>query len=211
MKWNNSIKPIPKKIIRGLDNESIKKYMQRLGITAINPEQFQAIKEKTMNNFANGRWGGYNKAGDIEFIPTSIIEQFYDYDRIKRGLRGSEIRNDQDLMKVMKEITENGFIDPMILDVNPYNGFVRLNEGNHRLAIAKMMGLDAVPVMTKRTRYLSKNIDDESVGTRGAYINMNHIKPNQTGDFPYNIKPSELFSSDYSAYEDPVTYRPNNE
>jgi hypothetical protein len=75
-----------------------------------------------------------------ELLPTRWIDQFKEHTRT--GKRVDDL---------VPQIRERGFDDPLILEVG-MDGRAQLIEGNHRLAAAKRLGLEQVPVRVVTAR-----------------------------------------------------------
>lgn len=73
----------------------------------------------------------------VNAVRLDYLEQFSHADREKNPMA--------DLDKLQKDIMENGFQRPAEL-WRDRNGYAVLWEGNHRLAVAKRLGLDYMPV-----------------------------------------------------------------
>jgi hypothetical protein len=88
-----------------------------------------------------GKWTEIQTA---EELPTDFVAQFAEFDRAARPL-GTSVDD------LARSISERGFDDALILEVDP-TGRAVLVEGNHRLAAAAALGLDNVPVRVVTSR-----------------------------------------------------------
>lgn len=86
----------------------------------------------------------------VNFIPISFLNKLREYDREKTGIRIID--------RLAKSIIKKGITEPLIIEWYPPTGEVLLSEGNHRLAVAKILRLPALPVRVLVKRYeFSKN------------------------------------------------------
>ena len=133
------------------------------------------IIDKTDKNLTNTRYKDI-----VEWVDINTIDDIKEYDRGSKPTTS----NIQDLAN---DIKENGFKEPLMIDFNPYNGNIKLAEGNHRLAAAKMLGLDKVPVWASRSSYMEDGI---------KYVNPEDIIPYEKSDagtyYYEEMKPSLL-------------------
>jgi hypothetical protein len=120
-----------------------------------------------------GRWVENSNA---EEVPVDFLRQFAEFDRGAKPL-GTNIDD------LAREITERGFDDALILEVDP-SGRALLIEGNHRLEAALRLGLDNVPVriVTSRPGRLADSgvAVDVAEGLRSGNL----------------LKPSDVFSQE---------------
>lgn len=84
-----------------------------------------------------------NKNYDGSFnIPLDFIWEYREFDRCddkEDNIKGNEYIN-----RLMDDISKNGIKEPITLQM--YNGFALVDEGNHRLCIARKLGLKTIPV-----------------------------------------------------------------
>lgn len=136
-----------------------------------------SIKKKTINYMKDN----YRAFEDVEFIDVSLMDKMKEFDRLARPTTSN-------LDELAEDITKNGFKEPLILDFNPYNGQLKIAEGNHRLAVAKKLGLKQVPVIAMRSKYMEdgtftidpKNIVPVEDGVLGTYYD-DEMKPSKLG------------------------------
>jgi hypothetical protein len=105
-----------------------------------------------------GRW---SENPNAEEVPTEWLAQFREYDRSARPTRSP-----QEMAELRQSIIEEGFNDPLILEVSrspryedegfSNRGYAQLTEGNHRLAIALELGIENLPV-----RVVGRSFPDE--------------------------------------------------
>ena len=95
----------------------------------------------------------------IEYVNTDFIDKFKEYDREKDY--PYEKGYDDELKEHIKQY---GIEEPLIMGFNPKTGYTRLIEGNHRLMLAKQLGLKELPVrMLRRT-----NLEEDKTGVHGG-------------------------------------------
>jgi len=74
----------------------------------------------------------------VEELDIKFVEQFI----------GNDLRKSSEEMDELEiDIKKNGFTHPVTLIVGRFDKKVRLGEGNHRLEIAKRLGMNSIPVM----------------------------------------------------------------
>jgi len=83
----------------------------------------------------------------VEELPIEFVQQF-----IGNSLRKSE----KQIMELQQDIFCNGFLHPVTLVVSRFDKRVYLGEGNHRLEIAKRLGLRTIPTMVGLYKYAEK-------------------------------------------------------
>jgi len=86
------------------------------------------------------------RALDTEDVPI----EFFDDMQGNPGFMAGEIKDQARVDKLAASIAEDGITEPLILEFHPETGLVWLGEGNHRLAAARQLGLDSVPVRGMR-------------------------------------------------------------
>ena len=136
-----------------------------------------SIKKKTINYMKDN----YRSFEDVEFVDVTLMDKMKEYDRLTRPTTSN-------LDELAEDIKTNGFKEPLILDFNPYNGQLKIAEGNHRLAVAKKLGLKQVPVIAMRSKYMEdgtftidpKNIVPREDGVLGTYYD-DEMKPSKLG------------------------------
>lgn len=120
----------------------------------------KTVRDKTVENIANGR-----DSDVAEMVPIKQIEQFMEHDRLLAPWAGpNKIKSK--IKDLADDIAQNGMKEPLMLEFNPETGFGYIGEGNHRIAIAKMLGLEEVPVRVNR----SLSIKLDGTRTKGGYI-----------------------------------------
>lgn len=128
-------------------------------------------------------WRSSPYAAKTEEVPVSVVSRFMEIDReVTPKFRGDFAALDE----LTADIKANGFKEPIILDYDPEHGLALLGEGNHRLAAAKRLGLDSVPMRVVKTN-LEK--DPKAVSMAGFEAKL---KPNEHGYFPADSRPSDI-------------------
>ena len=94
---------------------------------------------------SSDRWGD---------LTESVPVDFFDDMQGNRGSEGSVsagyVTDQGKVDKIAGEITEGGIREALMVEYHPESGAVWLGEGNHRLAAARQLGLDTVPVRAVR-------------------------------------------------------------
>lgn len=139
-----------------------------------------------------------NYAHYAELMPVSILEKYSEYDRVR------EPRNTPEEMAALKQdIMQHGIRNPLTMLYDPWTGYALLGEGNHRLAIAKELGLTELPVRVLRVRGLTPDSMPEAKKVEGALIDPG------AGHVPENLKPSQVFpelQQPSAGVEDPLLF-----
>lgn len=121
-----------------------------------------------------GRWAENPTA---ETLPLDFVEQFSEFDR---GSRPTTSNIDE----LAESIRANGFDDALILEVDP-SGRAVLIEGNHRLAAARALGLDEVPVRVVTSREGARSGQGAEVVVREGLGGGKLLKPSEVfADIP---------------------------
>lgn len=160
----------------GLDaGESVEKGIEaarnKYGISILANEEVVSIKQKTIKNYSAGR-----NADLTEMISVDDLKPYVELDRIDSAVplgwkKGQTVKStEQYFTDLANDIRENGFTEPLIIEVNPKTGFAKLGEGNHRYAVSKLLGIDEVPVRVVRNNSISP-----SKARGGWFVNQNEI------------------------------------
>jgi hypothetical protein len=115
-----------------------------------------------------GRWVENPTA---ETLPVNFVERFSEFDR---GARPTTSNIDE----LAESIRTRGFDDALILEVDPAGRAV-LIEGNHRLAAARLLGLEEVPVRVITTGSGRLGERGAEVGVREGLGSGNLLKPSE--------------------------------
>lgn len=166
-----------------VSHDLIEEWAKKHNIKEMNEVELKDWKKKTEENVS--------KRFKPEFVSTSVLEQLNEYDRVKRNF---SFYKDDDFEKLIKDIKENGMKEPVMVEYNPYTGYVKLGEGNHRLAIAIMLGISEIPVRGVRSQYM-----EQVERSRGAFVKLNNFVPysvvNKDRYFDSEISPKEFLKS----------------
>jgi hypothetical protein len=139
------------------------------------------VQEKTYQNIAKGKASSNVSTSEYfkstEFVPVSELEKMAEYDR-SQGIapRFEESR---------KDILKNGINEPLIVYVDERSGVALLGEGNHRLMLAKELGMTALPV-----RIVKMHLSKEQTA-KGVKL-TNIPKDNYGFSLIQDAKPSSL-------------------
>lgn len=158
-------------------------------------DQVERLKNPTDYNMSGHPYHDY-----IEYVDTNFADKFKEYDR------EDDYRNPNHhyLDDLTTHIKQYGIEEPIIMGFNPKTGYTRIIEGNHRLAVAKRLGLDKVPVRMLRRETIEvdptgkhggSTIDINKVPARETFI-KSHPDWQEMWDYiPYyeDMKPSDWF------------------
>ena len=101
------------------------------------------IKQLLRENLEkDSRLQQYRRMMDIYDIPLELIWEYREFDRCddeQDNIKGNDYIN-----RLTDDIKANGIKEPIILQI--YSGLALVDEGNHRLCIARKLGLEKVPV-----------------------------------------------------------------
>jgi hypothetical protein len=117
------------------------------------------------------------KLEKIEFVPTSVLWKLREFDRSPMGdLRYS--------------VMEKGLQEPIMLIYYSHTRRAYVGEGNHRIAIARSLGLEALPTRVVRSESTTtvkgvkiKGIDTDEFG----YVRAS-LYPSEIGLKAYSLK-----------------------
>lgn len=126
-------------------------------------------------------WAQYTEEMLIEWV-----ERFAEYHWSESDSRYSAVG----WRKLKQDIETNGIREPLLIELNPFEGYALLTEGNHRLGIAREIGLETVPVRVMRSPRLS---DINTIAPKLDMIEI-RVKPDRYGYVPGHMKPSEAFN-----------------
>lgn len=76
-------------------------------------------------------------------ITNVKVKDLMKFKEFERGVRTNPTSYQEELIK---DISKNGIINPIILTYNPNTGVAYISEGNHRLEVAALLGIKEVPV-----------------------------------------------------------------
>lgn len=117
---------------------------------------------------------------NTEMVKTSTIDKYKEFTREKP--MGGEAR----FQKLKSNIEKYGIKEPLIIIYYKYDNTAYLAEGNHRLRIAKELGLPKVPVRVLRAEAEGKKSGNPVKPVRG------YIKKDPIEHVPADLKPSQI-------------------
>lgn len=162
-------------------NIRVKEYRTRYNVNPFSKEEVTSVVEKTKKNLES-----YSRAEFTEMIDIDELSRYVELDRLEKPFGPDEYINN-----LINDIKENGFKEPLILQVNPETGFTTLGEGNHRYGIAKLTGMTEVPVRVTRAKDLAP-----TSGRGGWFVDVSGIKPYRELEgvkyYKPEMKPSEI-------------------
>lgn len=163
------------------------------------------VKSQALNKIAGLRRGGTAESGGAvkampepwrdssinpyadktELVSVEDLTPFRELDReVTPKFRGDSAHLDE----LTEDIRVNGFREPVIINYDPQNGLALLGEGNHRLAVAKRLGLDGIPVRVVKTN-LAGDPKAVFMTNQGMFPKL---KINEHGYFPADASPSAI-------------------
>lgn len=143
---------------------------------------------KTKSDAQTKTLDNYNKLDDrtkskTEMVPIEEAAKYMEHDRAKTPLMSSE-----QYQKLKDDISENGIQEPLTLQYGARDRIAAIGEGNHRLAIAKELGIKEVPMTVSGTQ-LSKA---DQLADKKGFAEVPGREPDETGYVPSNQKPSDV-------------------
>lgn len=125
----------------------------------------------------------HSSSDRIEFVDIELLDKIKEFDR-----KVQRVRTDEEVERLKQAIIENGITDPVMIDFCPYDGTIKLGEGNHRLMIAKELGLPSLPATCVR---FGRGVDNYKMK-----LNPDNITPREDGQYgkyyDQPMKPSKL-------------------
>jgi hypothetical protein len=117
-----------------------------------------------------------HKYDKVEYVSVAVLSEFREF-----------IRPIKDWLK--DDMLVNGLKEPIMLIYNQNTRKVYVGEGNHRIAIARRVGIELLPVRVVRTTY----------GDKGKVVKG--VDPNEYGYVKGSLYPSEIGLETYSLDE----------
>lgn len=139
---------------------------------------------KTLENFRRKKDEGDPYWRHAELVPVRVLNRFMDIDRETYEHRIPEELHR--LPALTENVAQNGFTDIAILFYNPEFRTLFLGEGNHRLAVAKRLGIPAIPARVYRTTMKTSPASNRP----GAPVEG--FEPNEFGYVPADLLPSQI-------------------
>lgn len=161
-------------------NEAVSKYSKGDDKAFKDADVAVEVMNKTRENMNN-----HQNSDLIEFVDVELLDKIKEYDR-----RVQRVKTDEDIDELKNKIISNGITEPVMIDICPYDGTLKLGEGNHRLMIAKELGLLKVPAIAIRCMNSVHNykmkVDPEGITPRedgifGKYY-YQPMKPSYLGE-----------------------------
>lgn len=147
------------------------------GLEQLTRSESLDIIEKTKNNFdKDGRF--YDV---YEMIDPKVLVQFRDFNRMSKPMYKENFR------EILDSVKEEGFREPIWLLANENTGFTLVGEGNHRVFLALMVGIDRLPVVATRSNYNDPRLVTDYMLSNGGFVDVNGIKPIGTYSKPSDI------------------------
>lgn len=109
----------------------------------------------------------------VELVPTHQLRQY-----------ATQEVDPQHAKEVASQVLTNGYMKPLVLQYHPKSGEAYLGEGNHRLFLARKLGISHVPVRVTRNNY--------GLAGNGAPVPQDHPAVSAGTHVPSDIRPSEL-------------------
>lgn len=158
--------------------------------------------QKTIDNFNKnknhedpGMRAYYSKA---ELVSIEEIERFIDIDRAEYAAeRGGYAQKRLDDLE--KSIAEEGIKDIAIITYSQSQRKAYMGEGNHRLAVAKMLGIEAIPVRVIRISDVRADAAMAASG-RPYQAEVPGVDPDRFGYVPGDLKPSDIGINIYTQF-----------
>ena len=125
------------------------------------------------SDMAAGQWQTDRYSGVTESIPVASLD----------GIPAGNALGKTDVNELAASLKERGFDEPLILGYSKDGRTVRVDEGNHRLAAARLAGLENVPVRVVRLDRKMRKPAGKTV--RG-------IEPDANGHVPGDLRPSQI-------------------
>lgn len=120
-----------------------------------------------------------NYSSFIEMVPISTLEKYKETDR-----RYEPRNSPEEIEEIKQSISQNGWTEPLIFTYFKGDSTGLLTEGNHRLMIARELGMTEVPVRV--VRYVGVGSER---GTRARPVRGH---PDAPGYVPADLKPSDI-------------------
>lgn len=129
-------------------------------------------KESKWKKVAVGLWdlnrtepSHYFDTKVVEEIPVSVALQMLDLERGKEDYERENIQN------LTQHITQHGILEPIIIDFNIDTNTAFVTEGNHRVQVAKQLGMEWIPARGVRNEGSKSRFKELSVRWQGTQTN----------------------------------------
>jgi len=135
---------------------------------------------KTVDNFNNRNMESVD-GETTELVPVDELFKYAEFDR-----KTSPMMSAKQYQELKADIAKNGIKEPLLLNYGAKDRIAVLGEGNHRLAIARELGMTDIPVRVTGTQANIK-------GQRGkGFGRVKGTEPDRFGYVPSNQKPSDI-------------------
>lgn len=117
----------------------------------------------------------------IYMLPVDYLWNYKEFDRESIN----KINSDEYINNLQKDIKENGFKSPLVLQIGKYNNsknyykFGLLIEGNHRLFIAKKLNIKEVPVKLLYRDFNEDSIKKAKPIDTDSWDKRDYLSPNE--------------------------------
>jgi hypothetical protein len=128
-----------------------------------------------------------HKLDKIEFVPTKVLLELREFIRSPYGSRYDYVEKGP----LVYQLMNNGMQEPIMLMYNQPTRTVFVGEGNHRIAIAKKLGIESLPTRVVRTE--RKPGYELHIGKK-----VKGVEPNEYGYVKGSLYPSEIGLRAYS-------------
>lgn len=91
---------------------------------------------------------------EAEMVPLEELRKFREFDRAPGGK--DQVKDVEEFERLKAEIERHGIQVPVRIMFDPDTGMGHLGEGNHRFAIAEMLGIQEVPVVVVRSSRINE-------------------------------------------------------
>lgn len=118
----------------------------------------------------------------VEEIPLNIAMQMLDIERGKEDYERENIEN------LVENVSQNGLLEPVIIEFNINDNTAYIGEGNHRVQVAKKMGMEWIPARCVRNEYRKSRFKELPVRWQGTQTDAHgnlyippHFPPHMIG------------------------------
>lgn len=111
---------------------------------------------------------------NVEMLPVQELEKFQTHDRRKQPWGA-------DMDELKADIEKNGIKEPLLIGYNHAEKKAVLWDGNHRLGVAKELGIKELPVRVESKDYPTEDYGKPVAGYQGEGEVPEHLKPSDIG------------------------------
>ena len=142
--------------------------------------------QKTIDNFNRNKQSGEPYYRDMELVHIKILKKYREYDRKLTPL------NKERYEKLKFDIMQNGIKDIAIIQYGTETDTAILGEGNHRLAVAEELGIQAIPVRVIRQRNTYQHSDISFPPQKVKGITREKDEYGYEKHIPADLSPSQI-------------------